>query len=55
MTIAVGLVSVVALIGAVVTLLRQLGASDAARALMLVTFLVFGGMVAFTYLPLVIG
>ncbi|MEO1014426.1 MAG: hypothetical protein AAFX08_04480 [Pseudomonadota bacterium] len=54
MGLAIGLLSFGAFLAAVVGILRQLGAGDAARALLIVTFLVFGGMVAATYLPVIL-
>ncbi len=54
MGMAIGLLSFGAFLAVVIGILRQLGAGDAARALMVVTFLVFGGMVAATYLPILI-
>lgn len=55
MSLVVGLLSFGAFLAAVMTILRQLGAGDAARALMVVTFIVFGGMVAATYLPVIVA
>ena len=51
----VGLASFGVLLAMVAGILRQLGAGDAARALVLVTVVFFTGVAAFTYVPFLIA
>ncbi|MEL6362137.1 MAG: hypothetical protein AAFR21_13750 [Pseudomonadota bacterium] len=49
-----GLATIVLMVMAVSALLRQLGASDAAKGLIALTSIVFFGVVAATYVPALI-
>ncbi len=51
----VGIASFGVLLAMVAGILRQLGAGDAAKGLLIFTFVVFAGVAAATYLPYLLG